>query len=721
MTFHRSDHRSSRVERPSGLGSRFARTGLASHLVLLALLVGVPAAHAQTGAAAGMTDADYLAFSDRMQAVMEDSWSEREGLYRAGDGSGPMVNSNMLLAHAVAAARGHTGPSRNDERARRIALRLVSSPPFVEQASQGPPGSSSQAHAPGWVNSSRNPQATQHLVFDADVVDGLVHAWRARSQLGLPQSTSDLIVDRIVRTTHGWFWRYPTIRLNQINWYAMMYAAAAEMTGDPTLLRTDFHQQLMRFTADVGHDGKRAGNFGPGLRFHYLPDRPLDRRLNVDSAEYANIVFSFSRFYEQARLAGMPNPPTRVRRLLRQWGIRVLSGYWTHAGYMNWDTGLGFNRWHQTKKLGLAQQALIGLASTEALQTARSRGPWAKWILDRGFRLFDEWTRRAGRVPPAVAFGVNRKPLAGGSARLGAARMQGNAARAIAAGLGAMPAAQPPALYAYDADIGRLAVTTPAYNTAIVAVNQRGFPYGGIELARLFDGDQDVSANLGGRPPASFGMEVRSPGGSRLGNTQVGRDRIDYESSPLELVRAPRGEGEMPDALIGNAFAGPFEDLKAEGLRTTARHELKSSHRFRPWYIETAWTATARTRAHARKRYGMDVSFPSTGPNAHVLAVLADGRRVPVADAPIPLAAVSYFHVQSELSGYVIVPVERPRGARARTRVVPTQWSAPQAGPTLVVEAARARRFRSVSFSARMVPVRNPDSADATARQLGAR
>jgi hypothetical protein len=417
----------------------------------------------------------------------------------------------------------------------------------------------------------------------------------------------------------------------------------------------------------------------------------------------------------------MANPPARDRRLLRQWGIRLLAGYWTHAGYLNWDTGLGFNRWHQTKKLGLAQQALIGLASTEALQTARSRGPWAKWMLDRGFRLFDEWTARAGGIPTPIAFGVYRKPLGGSSARLGTARMQGNAARALAAGLGSMPSSQPPPLYAFDPDIGRLAVTAPAYNTAIVAVNQRGFPYGGLDLARLFDGDQDVAANPGGRPPASFGMVIRSPTGRRLARTQIGRDEVDFTAPPLELVRAPWGAGETPRARIGNAFAGPFDDLKAQGLRTTARHVLLTAHRFRPWYIETRWTATARTRVHARRRYGMDVSFPSTGPGAEAFAVLRDGRRVPVGDVPIPLAVVSYLHVQSAQSGYVVVPVERPRGARVHSVAVSSQWSAPLAGPTLVVEAARARRFRAISFAARLVPVRNPASADATARQLGAR
>ena len=59
-------------------------------------------------------------------------------------------------------------------------------------------------------------------------------------------------------------------------------------------------------------------------------------------------------------------------------------------------------------------------------------------------------------------------------------------------------------------------MTTPTYNTAIVAVNQRAFPYGGLDLARLFDGQQEVAANIGGRPPASFGLMVRDVAGHRV-------------------------------------------------------------------------------------------------------------------------------------------------------------------------------------------------------------
>jgi hypothetical protein len=51
------------------------------------------------------------------------------------------------------------------------------------------------------------------------------------------------------------------------------------------------------------------------------------------------------------------------------------------------------------------------------------------------------------------------------------ARMAANAARAIDLGLGEREALEPPPFYAYDPDIGRLAVSTPSYSTAVLAAN----------------------------------------------------------------------------------------------------------------------------------------------------------------------------------------------------------------------------------------------------------
>ena len=77
-----------------------------------------------------------------------------------------------------------------------------------------------------------NARGGQHLVFDAEVVDGLTYAYKARAALELPDATVRKLRNAISRTARGSFWRYPTIRLNQVNWYALMYAADHTVTGD---------------------------------------------------------------------------------------------------------------------------------------------------------------------------------------------------------------------------------------------------------------------------------------------------------------------------------------------------------------------------------------------------------------------------------------------------------------------------------------------------------
>ena len=55
-------------------------------------------------------DAGYLHVADRIQRLLDVRWSERDGRYRPGaDLTETMVNANLLLVHAVAAQRGHTG------------------------------------------------------------------------------------------------------------------------------------------------------------------------------------------------------------------------------------------------------------------------------------------------------------------------------------------------------------------------------------------------------------------------------------------------------------------------------------------------------------------------------------------------------------------------------------------------------------------------------------
>jgi hypothetical protein len=680
------------------------RSSLAAALAALAL-VALP-----SGARAA-TDADYWRYADGIQHRLDAQWDEQAGYYKMGGGGvEPMANSMLLLTHSVAAMKGHDGPSRNDHRARELALRLVDGVPFVNKPGTG------QTHAPGWVNSMSDPRGGQHLVFDAEVVDGLVYAYRAREALALPASTVDKIRDAIHRTARGAFWRYPTIRLNQVNWYALMYAADATVTGDTTLLRHDLRLQLARFFGGARASGASwIGNFGPGMRFHYLPHMALNNPRNLDSAEYANIVLTFVRFYDQARRAGMPALPSSSKALMHEWIERALSGYWTHSGYMNWDSGLGFDRWHQAKKLGLTQEALVGLASSDSLLPSSKWGAWAKTILDRSLDFYDRQGARAGGLPDPVFFGLTKVPQGVGSARLAAARIEANAARAIDAGLGARRASEPPPLYSYDPDIGRLAVTTPTYNTAIVAVNQRAFPYGGLDLARLFDGAQDVAANIGGRPPASFGVMVRDVAGKRVIASQVGRPQVSG-ITPLRLTKAPSGAGALASARVGRAFAGPFTDLRATGSVSSSALRLTVSHRFTRDWIQSSWTVTRRA---GTARYTTDVLFPSWGGRAaSVVAVLRDGTRVTVGSRLVPLSSVAYLWIRSQFSGYVVVPRSRPAGAGVHVMRPAPQSSDPKPGPTAAIQISRNARLNRADMSVRLMPVHDEQEAAAAAARL---
>jgi hypothetical protein len=687
------------------------------HAVFLAAVLSAallaPPASAEPGAR--FDDAAYWAYADRLQTRLDPMWDERAGRYRsAGGGTDSMINSLLLLTHSAAALAGHEGSARNDHRARLVARALVSAPAFVTRTPRNPTAGS-QPHAPGWSN-SMGTAGVQHLVFDAEIVDGLTFAWRARRQLELPQSTVNAIARAIDTTARGRYWRWPTIRLNQVNWYALMYAADATVTGRTDLVRRDMRNQLIRFVRGVRAHAGTAGNLGPGMRFHYLPGRPASHPMNVDSAEYANIVLSFSRFYVQARRAGMKPLPRAHVAVLRRWVTRALAGYWTHAGYMNWDSGLGFDRWHQAKKLGLTQQALIGIAQARPLQPSPAYGRWAKHMLDRGLAWYAALPTLAGPHPDPVFFKVRVVPQGFASAQLGAARMQANAARAADAGLGRMASSAPPPLYAFDPDIGRLAVTTPAYNTAIVAVNQRAFPYGGIELARLYDGDQNVAANIGGRAPASFGVSVRGASGRRVFASQTGRRSVDRRVTPLRLTRAPSGITARASTTSRQAFAGAFSDLRAVGSITSPTVRVTTAHRFRARAIETYWSV-ARRRGSAQLR--AEVLFPSWGRGARVVAVLRDGSRVSLRAHAVRLERIAWLHVVSERSGYVVVPLRRPGGAVARATQPARQSSAPDPGPTAVIEIARGVRWRRPGFAVRLAPAHEDEAADVAAR-LGA-
>ncbi|HEY6890385.1 MAG TPA: hypothetical protein VI300_21455 [Solirubrobacter sp.] len=637
---------------------------------------------------AAWDDAAYWAFADRMQDQLDRHWDGHAYTPKRG-----MVNANLLLTHAAAALAGHTGPARRDDRAKALITALCEGSAWVTT-----PGGGSQGHAPGWRDSLTG-GGVQHLVVDTEIAWPLMFAWQARDALGLDRATADLIADRIIRTVKGKFWQWPTLRLNQINWYARMYVASATVGGDRQDLHTQLLEQVRRFVdgARKPMSGAKISNLGGGYRFHYLPGAVERHPYNLDSAEYANIVLGFLVAYKQARDAGMPALDATRANVVHAWSERVLTGYWTHAGYLNWDTGLGFKRWHQGKKLGLSQAALLGIAVCPELAPNQK---WAKHMLDRSFELFDRWVERDRGLPPANAFSVPSIDDNEGSQVLAAARVQANAAQAALYGLGKAPSEEPPPLYAFDPDVGRLAITTPTYNTAVVAISRDAFPYGGVDIARLFDGRQEVAGGVGGRPPASFGVVVRS-GGKLVAASQHAVDKTT--SDPLELLEAPRGTGPNPEQYPRLPYAGAFKAVRVRGTARAGGVAIQTTHRFEATYVETVW------RVSGASGKTIDALFPSWGAGAKVTAVNARGERRAVGRGGISLSDVAWFHLESERTGYVVV-IE---GGKSATAIRPSaQSSAPKPGPTLTVRA------RGTTITARLAPAKTVDEARAIAAQL---
>ena len=223
-------------------------------------------------------------------------------------------------------------------------------------------------------------------------------------------------------------------------------------------------------------------------------------------------------------------------------------------------------------------------------------------------------------------------------------------------------------------------------------------------MARLFDADQRVAANVGGRAPAAFGLLVREPNGRRVFSSQTGRARTDPAVTPLRLTRAPSGTGATAaTAPGGKVFAGPFKDLRARGTLTAGRFHAVTSHRFTPSTIETNWRLE---RRYGRARLRVDVLLPSWGAAAgrggsprRLASQSARGRA-------LRLARIARFEIESAQSGYTVVPLRRPAGAVARVLLPSRQSSNPDPGPTLAIEIAQGSTWRRARFAARIAVAR---------------
>ena len=301
------------------------------------------------------------------------------------------------------------------------------------------------------------------------------------------------------------------------------------------------------------------------------------------------------------------------------------------------------------------------------------------------------------------------------------ARFQALAAEAILRGLGDKQAEEPPPLYAFDPSIGRLTVTTPTYNTALVAVSNGAFPYGGIELARWFDSRQRVISHIGGRAPAGFGLVVRAPNGTRRVGLTAPAHGAPPGPAPDHPDASPQGPIATGDALPALALRRPVRRAGGERLRGARGRQVQVALRLRD-------RSHPRHLAGDAEPHGCAVgggAVPELGRGGH-LQRDPDGGRGHEAGAGAgrqhagrSWRACGTSSSTGSESGYVVVPRVLPAGASVARLLFPSEQSSnPRPGPSLRCGWRRAAQVGAAVGAVTMAPARNAAEAAAVVNKL---
>lgn len=477
-------------------------------------------------------DEDAWAVPDAVSRPLDRLWDEKRGAYVSPGGRiSTRLNAELLRLHAAAAQAGHEGPARHDARVRRLVAYLTG-PAYIDTAEGEEFGASrhNSIHVPGWRQSSSK-VVNQHPSIDATVARGLRAAWLAREQTKLSGKLRDDIRTDVVAVASSKEFRAPNRLLNQINWNADLYAAAATVSGDETLLREDYREQLQWFV-DHAHEPTVEGgrpNLSRGDGFFYQPEADSQTTLNrSDTVEYASIVMGALRYYDEAVQAGMEPLDDDDRYTLTAWANHTIDADWTPSGYLNWETGKAGSRLHLRQYWALALDGVANGTRGSVGMTKRDPQDGDR-LISRGEELFRRWAADAGSVLlPATSFnypsrfvGVrNNRTTA--SVRLAATVAEWSASCACRGKLAPTLSAKAPLQIRFDPEFRRLAVNGPRYSTAI---SPTAVPTGGgLEPAWLLDANATSLGALGGGGQGSLGLRLVA-GDQTLLDTQPGPTR----------------------------------------------------------------------------------------------------------------------------------------------------------------------------------------------------
>ncbi len=507
---------------------------LATPLALLSLGALPMAAHAQTAAPtspaanpASSIDAtpDPWKLGDDIGGRVDGRWNAARGVYVNERGfPDTRMNTLLLQLHSMAALAGHNGTIRHDDRIVPM-VRTLTQPPVLVLRNLRPRQIGHFPHAPAWTPAiGEDPeQAVLHPSIDTSAVRALTAAWRARNVIGMEKADADRIAQVLVELAQSPFYRSPSRALNQINWHAEVYSAALEVAGDTSVLK-DYREQLMWF-ADYAHRNAYPGgspNLTSGGGFRYLPNRKANAQLNkIETTEYGNLALSALGMYQAAIRAGMPPLPQQELATLQAWSRHMLLGSWTHAGYPNWDTGLGTKRRHLRQYWAWSLDGLMTASGPDALLGYPKQRAYARSIAQHGIALYletawkPEMSQVGGPLPSKTSFDApNGFTVGSGNELIGPLRFAVLDASLDGRFQDVGPDL-PPNWMAHDKETGRFAFSTPAYNGAILPT-RAGQSQGGIEPVRLFDSEMHPLTALGGRGTGSLGLSIISGGVVRV-------------------------------------------------------------------------------------------------------------------------------------------------------------------------------------------------------------
>lgn len=529
------------------------------------------------GSAAAATDPWTL--PDQLIRTIEGDWATGNGVYLDRGRISIRANAMLLELHALAALAGHDGPARQDDRMAAL-VRFFTRPPVVVYKNTKKRVTGHFPHVPAWESeyTANSQNATLHPSADAVIARSLATAWRAREVAALPLADSQAIETIVGAVAGGPFYLAPNRAENQINWNASVYEANLEVNGDRSRL-PDYRAHLMWF---VDHAHKRAykggsSNLSRGKGFRYLPRRDGYAANGIDTVEYANLVHSSLGFYNAAVRAGMrPLPGKRIDGL-KNWSRHVLFGTWTHAGYLNWDTGLGRQRRHLMQYWAYALDALVRSSGPGALIGTAGQRAYVRELAEQGLRLFalQGWNG-TGPLPPATMFTAPN-----GFAQGTRSPLVTPLRFAVISALldSALPAVAPRAMgnvYSHDSEFGRLAVSTPSYNTAVI--QPAGQDQGGIEPVRLFNGQQRplMVLNASSFRGAAPGVRL-TRNGKTIADSQPGAQERAGKVPPISVAKARRNR------------SGEFVQLNAEASVRTANSTITAKHNFTSEAIATEY------------------------------------------------------------------------------------------------------------------------------------